>query len=577
MAGDSDRRLETSNPIRPADVLRLRLDIGRLSPESHVEKPVVLPPLPEDIWLDVMVSSSHFLVAKDPEELNGSRLAHDRFLLPKGGGPAKAEDGMKYVFVFLQAPPDSGRLATARINYYYRNSVIQSQLIEAAIGGDFESLGMESRGCFRISTDFTTSETFAALESIPENRCLSIMTNHNGGGRHQFVVRQAMPDGKQLAADSIELDESTWGDWLRDIRKQLRTRAPTRRKRSRAQLIEDLWQLAPLGWQLNANIAGQLGKLLDAPFRDPDNLVIQVCRPKTATFTMPWGLLYEIHLDSDAIKRRRLKVCPLVEEWNGKRPLVDHLTRSCPAVDNGQHDENTLCPFGFWGFRYSVEQLSSSRQYVLEIESPEEFTMVAGETRYEVRRKDLDSHVNRLRDLVRQRFSLGKVERGSSKQQIRSLLGRDLPVVYFYCHGERPKPGDPSTYLGVGQGESIAATDFVGWVDTWRRKESKVVWDKLRPLIFVNACHSLEINPDTLVSYLDAFIGAANAAGVVGTEVKVNQELAMDFAELFFQFVLLEGKSVDDALRRVRFDYLRAGNLFGLVYTPHCWANLTFT
>jgi len=96
----------------------------------------------------------------------------------------------------------------------------------------------------------------------------------------------------------------------------------------------------------------------------------------------------------------------------------------------------------------------------------------------------------------------------------------------------------------------------------------------VRPLIFVNACHSLAVEPETFVSYLDAFITDGHAAGVIGTEVKVAQPLAMDVADQFFRRLLSRTYTVETALREIRLDYLAAGNLFGLVYTPYCWADL---
>jgi hypothetical protein len=62
--------------------------------------------------------------------------------------------------------------------------------------------------------------------------------------------------------------------------------------------------------------------------------------------------------------------------------------------------------------------------------------------------------------------------------------------------------------------------------------------------------------------------------GVIGTEVKVSQDLAMEAAETFFGSLVGAGGTVDEALRAVREDFVAAGNLFGLVYTPYCFADL---
>ena len=95
--------------------------------------------------------------------------------------------------------------------------------------------------------------------------------------------------------------------------------------------------------------------------------------------------------------------------------------------------------------------------------------------------------------------------------------------------------------------------------------------------MFINACHSAELDPAALFNYVDAFVGAGNAAGVIGTEVKVQQDLAMAFAQLFFDGLLTGGATVAQALHRARMEFLAQGNLFGLAYTPYCWADLTVT
>ena len=161
---------------------------------------------------------------------------------------------------------------------------------------------------------------------------------------------------------------------------------------------------------------------------------------------------------------------------------------------------------------------------------------------------------------------------GKDYNTLKKLLGQDLPFVYFFCHGQTVNVADRNTWLSVGNEQKITADEFIGWTQTWS-DEGKRVWDKIRPLVFMNACHSLEIASSTLVSYLDAFVGNASAAGVIGTEVKVEQKQAMELAEQFFA-AWLNGATVESALREIRMDFLRKGNLFGLVYTPYCWSEL---
>jgi hypothetical protein len=71
---------------------------------------------------------------------------------------------------------------------------------------------------------------------------------------------------------------------------------------------------------------------------------------------------------------------------------------------------------------------------------------------------------------------------------------------------------------------------------------------------------------------VDAFAGVY-AAGVVGTEVLVHQQLANEVAlEFLKRFV--RHKSVGRSISEMRMHFLRKGNVFGLAYTPYCSAEL---
>jgi len=560
----ADTPMSQHVPLKPGQVSRLRLDIGELSLESAVVEPVPIPEhlLPkEDLWLDVMVSSTHFDVGQTPADLGQSRTAHGRFFLPKGGGPAKTPDGKKYLY-FLMCAPTKSQTARARIGYYYRNHLVQSQLLVADVGG--------TEGGYHVEVDYTLSQSLTSLEELPSRRQVSIVTNDNGNGKHQIIVRAGDSTGAELGKFTYELDERTVGKLVADLRTALKSDAPTVKKRRKEQLRHDLEKLAPLGWDLwNAVVPEEYMLDLYSVLDPSQNPVIQVSRPTISSYTFPWGLMYDIPIKRD----KPMSLCPLVKEWDEKHDLVGPGVRQCPKAPNGRHAENTICPFGFWGYRYPIEQLSSTDRSVLTIAVPPEFEIVVAETQYEVDLKDLDAHIQQLKKTLQAHFAHATMAEGKDYAKIQSLLGRDLPLVYFYCHGERLTPGDQNTYLGVGKREQLTPKDFKGWVLNWFRHENKRVWDKVRPLIFINACHSLEINPDTLTTYLEAFVGAGHAAGVIGTEVKVSQALAMDVAISFFEW-LFQGASVDQALHTVRLDYLKCGNLFGLVYTSYCWADL---
>ncbi|HEX2091043.1 MAG TPA: CHAT domain-containing protein [Longimicrobiaceae bacterium] len=565
---EGDRWLDREKAIAPGRVFRLRLDIGELSRESQVDDPDAFPDhaLPdEDVWIHVMVSSTHFAVGESGSVPGRSRVAHGRFLLPKDGGPARVPEGGRYLLFVLRAPDAPHPGARARVGYYFRGAIVQSQVLVGDVG--------DGPGGFRISTDFTVSENPSDLGAIRERPRVSLFANSDGTGAHQVSIR-VPGSGDSPVGTGFELDEATVGGLVGDMRNLLRREdiAPTSRKRPRAKLIADLRALAPHGWKLWSAVPGQFLDAWEALDRDPEHAVLQVARSRVSSFTFPWTFIYEYSLDSE-IPPEKLSICPIVDRWDGRSPLFQGSPRKCPEETSVPH-ENILCPFGFWGFRYSLEQITSTDKPVSEVKVSTPSQVVVAETRYGVDARMLTNHVKELETLLQAAFPGMELMEGKDKQTLRRLLGSDLPLVYFYCHGERVNSSDPNTYLGIGNREQITASDFIGWIRSWR-KEGKRVWNNVRPLVFINACHSLEINPDTLVSYLDAFVGTARAAGVIGTEVKVSQNLAMEFAIAFFRYLTQDNWTVDRALRQVRLDFLRDGNLFGLLYTPYCWADLT--
>jgi hypothetical protein len=559
--------LDTQEPIDPGAVVRLRVDIGELSEDSAVVDPEPLPLPDKDFWLEVMLSSTDFEVGNslaDLESLSASHTASSRLFVPKDGTAATTEDGDKYLYFYMRAP-EVKQVARARVGYYYRNSLLQSQVLVADVG--------EDEGGYIFEIDYTLSRTFTGLQAMPKIPTLSILTNSNSDGTHQIVVRAGDKEGKELGTVPYTLDEDTIGKVVQDIRKTLASRAPKVRQRKKKELISDLRMLAPKGLKLWHGIIQNIQDLYGI-LDQHDDMVIQISRPQGKRYAFPWGLIYDIPIEDG----NKAQLCSLIEKWDGQSPLIDLELRECPEVPNGIHDDNTLCPFGFWGFRYPIEQLASTDHEVFWIydSEPNKFEMMVGETQYEVNTKDLEAHVNNLRKLVKGEYPEADVYERKDKDSIKELFHRDLPLIYFYCHGERPRPGDPNTYLGVGKREAISAEDIRSWLLTWKRRDKKVVWEDVRPLIFINACHSIEINPDTLTNYLDTFVTEAHAAGVIGTEVKVNQHLAMEMADIFFDRFLQDDWSLDRAMHYGRTSFLAHGNLFGLAYSNYSRASLQF-
>jgi hypothetical protein len=573
-------------PIGPSDRLILRVDIGPRSDLSQVTDPVPFPDdrLPDgDLEIDVVVSSSSFTVGRDPGVFPADGAAEDSFILPGDGGPARTRDGGTVLSFVLGAPATPGT-ALLRIVYYYRGAIVQSQLLTADVGrADPAQLTMDTadagkageagpnRPLWSLSTDYTVAASLATAQAITDRPRLAVVLNGDDAG-HQIYVRTRGTADQQPVAAAASLPPAI-GDTVRNFRKVLASAgvAPTSSAQNRNQLITALRTLAPLGWQLYAAMfSGLRDVLLDLGPDDPT--VLHIARPAGVTLSVPWALVYGIPLYQAA---QQLPVCPLVQQWDGRSPLITGEPTACPHAATVSHASNLLCPFGFLGFRHDIEQLSTTEQPVMQISAGPGSSVVIAETAYEVDAKALAKHTADVQAAVG-RLPGVRVDLASGKAQLKQLISRDLPLVYFFCHGERPNAGSPETYLGIGKRELITPADFVGWIQEAYFTQQLRVWNQVRPLVFINACHSAELDPAALFNYIDVFVSGGNAAGVIGTEVKVAQQLAMDFAGSFFDQLLTPGVTVATALRRARLQFLAQGNIFGLNYTPYCWADLTF-
>ena len=546
---ESGARLDETESLRAGQRIRLQIDIGGLSQESHVTDPQPLPPLPDDAWIDVVVSSNDFVL-----EGEDARIAAGSILLPKRG-PARTQEGADFL-AFDMTAPARRQWARCRASYYYRDALLQSHRLTAAVG---------RKGGFRIETDFSALSSLRDVSRVPEHPRVSLLTNYSGENKHEFVLRA--PGSKQALAARTFIPQPV-DPVVKELRKTLRDRAPSARARNANLFRADLEALARLGWQLYAGIWWKHSDLL-APARErPGDVIIQVGRPTDGRFTAPWGLLYDIQLEAGAT----LAYCPLVDDAEELKRTALSGARCCPH----EHERNVLCPFGFWGYRYRIEQISTSDSITTEISAPSACEILFTKTNRVSQPRALADHLEELKHLILMHFADARVEAAASQAAVRSWLDRDLPIIYFYCHGARAAnmAGSP-VCLSIGDNDVLASTDIFGWIDGWSRKPGKKVWDKVRPLVFINACHSLEITSESLTSYLDVLVGRGGAAGVIGTEVRVNEALAREFATLFFGR-MMGGDSVDAAIRSARLSFLADRNLFGLVYTPYCWADLRF-
>jgi len=146
-------------------------------------------------------------------------------------------------------------------------------------------------------------------------------------------------------------------------------------------------------------------------------------------FVKPGILDGEWELDEEM---EEVKICPVVDRLDEVvAKMVESGMRDCPEAQNGGHASQTLCPFGFWGYRYPIEQLSSTDRLVTEIavQGNSRFEMVAALAQYKVDKKALNNHLESLEKPLK-----SKNLKGSSHVNSKVL---DLYVLNARCTGKK--------------------------------------------------------------------------------------------------------------------------------------------
>jgi tetratricopeptide (TPR) repeat protein len=556
----------------------LRLNIGPLLDESVVQNaeqhlfPVhLLPPTNVGYWLEVIVVSDDFVIPVRQHHLFLPRLGPSWVCdCPPGKDHQCSEnERLPYLFIPIQTPEQS-QVAQLRIAIYHQKNLIQSQLLTAKI------TEVEQSGAgYSSIIDYTLTSDLRDLSFLPP-RTLHILTNDNGDGSHRIVINSEGDDvlAFNLTEGQIRVTVDAAREALRNVhfeeyggtlgsRRQRRNLLDSNNAKTRGAFIKDLARLAPLGWKLWTLLLKdrlEWRKKLLAP------ATIQVSRTISSTLAFPWALVYDIPLDSQG----QYKVCPLIENWDENKGHVDLSVYCCPH-ESTHGLKNTLCPFGFWGFRHAIEQPPSMPRgrnlpvLIHMTNQPPE--LVAGLSQA----LDKDQTAKHLQ-VMKDQLTLFTVQDRTSLQDIITALADPVEVVYFYCHGGRePLVGTSqhTPYLQVGEDERFQPSDITTWrVADWPEHH----WEQTSPLVFINGCHTAELTPELLVNFVDAF-STAYAAGVIGTEISVEQGIAAEAAEHFFN-AFQQGKTVGQALQQMRLHFLAQGNLLGLAYTPYCSANL---
>ena len=553
----------------------LEINIGYPREESLVEERTNFPDknLPKERSgnrIEVIVTSSDLDVDSQSHFLTLPRRG-ESFVCDCPAGEdhqCRRQDRKPFLIVPFKTRKDLGILGEMDVRFLYKNNLLQHYTIEVFVDDIETEIPENNLADLKYTLD-ESLEHFKDLEEVDTN----IFTDHqelNGKLYHRIAIKNK--DTKPL---SFRFSEDQMINAMKMLRKAFYDIHIEATDDGRVNLLDDENRKSikefkkDLMWLIDP--AKHLYHMLYKD-QDPDDVKefkrflqspqsIQIARSRYSELTFPWAMIYDIPMDSNTDDYH---FCRLVEEWGQHADLITPATHECPF----QHEHralNTICPFGFWGFRHSLEQPPSAPkngklQKVIHAEKggPRITAGIATNLNKDIS----DQHID----------NIGPDVKVYSKVELRDALKNPLEILYFYVHGGRQNlPGDitPLPILELGDKDYLEPTDISVWHETvWTYNN----WQEDGPLVFINGCHTAEISPDQLISFVDTFT-RANASGVIGTEITVHQNLAGEVAETFLGNFKNQ-MNVSDALHDVRIRLLKKGNLLGLVYTPYCLGEL---
>jgi hypothetical protein len=506
--------------------------------------------------------------------------------------------------------PTQATEASGRLSLYYENNLIQSAAVRVQIGTDKNRTGKDNS----IDVDFALSGSFVdlgqhatrELETGKERKRygvgVNIALNDDAAGGHRIMIAnhaelaafrpydpKAAEDLLQISRDKLKEIFSKRDPASCAVTPQLRNQDALDGDNAKdlRQFKCDLYQLAWYGSDLFAYAFGQIAvpnqnayirKLRQAL---ASRTVIQVVRT-IAQYVYPWAMVYDIPLPNK--EQGKLRWCKVLSEWSGPRAKRDlEAAEQCPFHDEPEHQQDMLCPYGFWGLKHFIEQpinvmpapAAENRSPTVvpdassTIELPNPITFGLGVTRDAVLdAKAIKKHLDSVRGVVK---AFTPANGADDWTHVQNML-QQPDIVYFLCHGDIDAQKRP--FLGIGPRDNdpahrIYAEALFQWSNTQNFDDT---WMARRPLIFINGCHTTNLKPGEILSFVATFAGFG-ASAVIGTEISVRLPLAAEIGEKFIAGVL-KGEAVGAIIHRLRWELANKGNLLGLAYTPYCLSNL---
>lgn len=465
-----------------------------------------------------------------------------------------------------------------RCNFYHQQTLLLSRVVTARVDAAPRS---RARAAISHVDDYRLARVFdaASLGAFREHD-LCLLLNDGGDGSHQLRIF-----GKRDVRQDVTLSGAQLESLVGETRAALRVSAwankdewdPNQPRDYRygggqtlAMLAEDLATLARAGRRAYDVLyrasggrrrpqADRLEELLATPAH------VQFASRTNPEELVPLAVLYDRPLDPNV----ELELCSGFRATLDLAGGVDSAKlesspcwqRACPSL--GRND--TVCPSGFWGFRHNLgipitlaDGGAESAASDLGCRGDVNLTVaVALDPGFRLR----EQHV---RDLQAKWPALHLAE---ARQSALDALGAGTShIVYFYCHGDRvgPRREIPALLVGPNSSPRIDASII----------SQLPPWSDPRALVFLNGCRTTALLPSQSFDLVSAFVQDANAAGVIGTEITIFEELATRFGLAFLRGFLADGLDLGVAIRRARLALLAERNPLGLAYVPFASSRL---
>lgn len=522
--------------------------------------------LPEDLEaasvIDVVMATNH-----DGLAIEGPRIGRFRIedsgvvVVAERAAAVDAEKALlrRRMFFAFRAPREA-RLCSMRCSFYSRGMLVQSRHIEVPVGTGKRPT---------VTVDYVRSRTLspAYLAEFNSPR-LSVMLNRNANGTHSFrfygdggKFERSSTFGELELKDHIGrarkgLRQTAWGtldEWT--VSAPYRFRTP----QTIDSIKPDLLNLARRGYVLWDAVINRLAGGPDAAetLRDlmrPSGHV-QFALKEAANAVLPIAILYDYALETSRPDEQMQLCSAFVRSLAGDLAEAPCFKGDCPNRDR----KDIVCPGGFWGYRHAIglpvsigaDQSSPPDVPPFLTSGGPSFTIGVSTD------PAMSGRVTHLANLQLKTEAPQTVAE-SRDQAMEAMRTCGAPIVYFYCHGGLHDIDGPFIEVGPRGGPWIA-----------RNHLRDVRWKDVRPVVFINGCHTTRVSPDEALELVSAFVSSSGASGVIGTEITIFESLASAFAEAFFVEFVAKGRSAGEAIRRARLRLLKDSlNPLGLVYIP---------